>query len=116
MRSLRKLGLTCEGVEWYNHYTRRKHDLFQFADVISFGSSHVVLLVQTTTKTNLLARLKKVLANPIALEWCKCPHRLLRIDGWYKEKHRWTAEHVWVAEQGASRMVKNELKHYNWKT
>ena len=114
MRDLRKAGLICEGVEHWNSFTRTRKDLFHFADIIAFSDSHVVMLVQTTSFGNMLARIKKILENPLAKLWAQCSHRLIRVDGWKKEGSRWKVEHAWVDRQGCHRLVGGDVKRMDW--
>lgn len=59
LREMRGRGYLCEVVEHFNHFTRTRKDLFGFGDVICLGDSEVVL-VQTTSYSNLPARIRKI--------------------------------------------------------
>lgn len=70
LAALREEGWRAEVVEHWNMHTKQRKDLFGFADIIAFQNG-VVLLVQATSQSNVNARIKKVIANEIALEWLK---------------------------------------------
>lgn len=53
-----------EKVEYWNHYARRRHDLFGFADYICVGPEPGFILVQVTTRKQLSARRLKMLGKP----------------------------------------------------
>lgn len=87
IQHLGKRGYTAANVEKWNHFAKVKNDLFGFADIIGF-SAHDVILVQTTSKSNMSARKKKIAANPIAEKWLKAGHNI-EIQGWYKVSRYW---------------------------
>lgn len=61
-RSLEKLrseGYTVAVVERYNSFTKRRHDLFGFIDVLAIRGGET-LAVQTTSASNMSARAAKI--------------------------------------------------------
>lgn len=84
---LRKMGYYAEPVEHRPYIPdgqgRQKFpitkDLFGFADIIALKTH--VLLVQTTSRSNTSARMKKIQASE-AFEWCKRAGMLIHVHGW----------------------------------
>ena len=58
MKYLRDQGYTVAIVEHYNCFTKRRHDLFGFADLLAIRENEV-MLVQVTSGTNVSARDRK---------------------------------------------------------
>jgi hypothetical protein len=84
---LRDDGYCAQVVERWNAFTKTRHDLFGCIDIIAIGQGKT-LAVQTTSKTNMNARIKKIENNEylnemIRANWC------ILVHGWYKEKNRW---------------------------
>ena len=69
-------------------------DLFGFADIIAFNGTNV-LLVQATTKHNMLERWHKIAALAEARAWVGCDgsiapvERLLAVHGWWQKGRYW---------------------------
>lgn len=62
---LRQQGYLVDIVESYNAYAHVKHDMFGWADIVALKQGKQgVLAVQTTTGSNLAARIEK--ASPMA--------------------------------------------------
>lgn len=68
-----------------------RRDLFKFIDVIALGEGFI-LAVQSTSKQQLAAHVRKVVHDPEirdnALAWLRAGGRILMM-GWHKEGHRW---------------------------
>lgn len=77
---LRAQGYTCEVVEYWNHFTRRRHDLFGFIDIIAIRENET-LAVQVTS-SGVSARVKKITESPYLAD--------VRKAGWRIEVHGWT--------------------------
>ena len=77
-------GWHPETVEHWNSFTHRRHDLFGFADILAFKPSEKVLLVQTTTGTNLAARRKKIYASELAMKVMQSGCFRIILHGWRK--------------------------------
>lgn len=60
LKLLREEGWRCEIVERWNPHTKTRHDLFGIADLLAIKPGHMPTLVQTTSGSNLSARLKKI--------------------------------------------------------
>ena len=82
---LRKEGYTAQVVERWNAYGMVRIDLFGFIDIcaIKEGESGV-LGVQTTSQSNVSARLKKILFIPESKLWLITGNKLL-LHGWAKK-------------------------------
>ena len=74
-------------VEWWNSFTRRRHDLFGVWDIIAVGNGEVCL-VQTTSYSNVSARIRKIEGNECLAPLRKAGVRL-EVHGWRKVNNRW---------------------------
>ena len=98
---LTRAGYMVGTLEHYNPFCRRAVDLWNFADLIAAKPGMPVMLVQTTTASNLSARRKKVLLNLCARKWvveCKqeiCLHSWA-LRGKRGERKLWTCEAEWI--------------------
>lgn len=85
-RSLAKLraeGWVAGVVERYCSFTRRRHDLFGFLDIVCVRGPEV-LGVQTTSDANAAARMKKAIAQPEFSAWMQGGRRFV-VHGWAKK-------------------------------
>lgn len=92
-----------------------RKDLFGLFDSIALGMN-VVVGIQSTTRPQMSAHMRKYLADPETLlalrTWLVCPTRRFEIWGWAKEKNRWTAT-VWdvaMQEDGTIEVIKPPKK------
>ena len=81
---LRADGWTAEVVEHYNSFTRRRHDLFNIADIVALRGPDV-LLVQTTSGSNVDARIKKI-ADAEHIGAVRAAGIAVHVHGWRKVK------------------------------
>ena len=82
----RKNGYTCQVVEHFNSFSHRRVDLFHFIDIVAIKDGETgVLGIQTTSKTNMGARIQKIKEEPIAKIWLSAGNRIM-VDGWEKNK------------------------------
>lgn len=88
LKHLRELGYTVAIVEHWNHFTKRRHDLFNFADLLAIRENEV-LLVQVTSGSNTSARVKKITENEHISAVRKAGIRV-EVHGWRKLKSGWT--------------------------
>lgn len=103
LKLLRDLGFTCQIVEHWNAFARRRIDLFGIIDIVAIKSGSTgVLGVQTTTSDNLSARVHKAEAEETMKIWLNCGNRLL-IHGW--DKSRLVAREM-ILEDGKLVVVK----------
>lgn len=81
---LREQGYTVYIVEHYNAYAKVRRDLFGFIDVAAIHpNKRGVLGVQTTTGSNLAARIAKAEALPAYKIWLKAGNAV-EFHGWRK--------------------------------
>ena len=85
---LREQGYQAEIVERWNAFARVRQDLFGFIDIIAVGNGETVA-VQTTSKSNMRARLHKITESPNLPEVMRSGWKIV-IHGWEKNKSgRW---------------------------
>lgn len=88
MAHLRGLGYEVAVVERWNSYTRTRHDLYGFADLLAMRGKEL-LAVQATSTANVSARVKKIMDEPRALAWVEPgSQRFLTVIGWSKKGAR----------------------------
>lgn len=85
LKRLRAAGWHCEVVEHWVMWPKPGHrkDLFGWADIIAVNHNHV-MLVQTTARSGVSARIKKIVGCPVARLWLSSPHRHAVVHGWKK--------------------------------
>lgn len=110
MSMLRKKGWVVALVEKYNVHSRKRHDLFGFADVIGMHPEHGILLVQVTSGQHVNARIKKMYNEAfknveIAIE---APNVNVEVHGWRKVK---TCTHCGLQRYGKNRECECTGKH-----
>jgi hypothetical protein len=89
-RSLAKLraeGWLVAITEHWNQYARVRQDLFGFIDLLAVRGNET-LAVQTTSGSNVSARLEKIRATQAASLWLESPTRKIVIHGWRKVGER----------------------------
>ena len=87
LKLLRGDGWTAEVVEHWNPHARIRNDLYGFIDVLAVRGPET-LAVQTTSHTNVAARIRKIADHPNVgavreAGWA------IRVHGWRKVKGRW---------------------------
>ncbi len=92
---IRKCGMTVAIVEHWNSFARIRQDLFGFIDLLAIAPQ--MMAFQTTSGSNVSARIKKILASPAAREWVEDGHRIF-VHGWAKNKKtkKWKCREVEV--------------------
>lgn len=63
LKKMRDEGYTAEVTEHWNPFAKIRKDLFGFIDVMAVGNGKIIG-VQTTSYSNISARVKKILASP----------------------------------------------------
>ena len=86
LKILRERGWTVWRVEHWNAFAKIRQDLFGFGDILAINKD-TVLIVQTTSGSNVSARMKKIQENPIAKLWLS-PTRWIHVHGWKGRKLR----------------------------
>ena len=83
LKLLRDEGYTAEVTERWNQWARVRQDLFGVIDIVAVKAGCPVLGVQTTSASNVSARIKKAKASPKLAVWLSAPARFV-IHGWKK--------------------------------
>jgi len=92
LAALRERGYLCQIVEHWNPWARIRQDLFGIGDILCLRDEET-LLVQTTSRANVSARVKKIAESehlPVILRagW------KIEVHGWGKLKEGWTCKVV----------------------
>jgi hypothetical protein len=78
-------------VESYNHFSRRKKDLFNIFDILAIGNGETVG-IQITSKSNMSSRIKKISESEFLPELVRSGWKIL-VLGWYKKENgRWACK------------------------
>ena len=91
---LRERGYVATVTEHWNSFARIRQDLYGIIDVLGVGHGHT-LAVQTTSYSNVSARIRKIRESPAAPELLRAGWQIV-VHGWYKVGGRWTAREVEV--------------------
>lgn len=84
-----KAKLKAEGwpfvavTERWNAFAKCRQDLFSFVDILALRQNEL-LAVQTTSGSNVSARLEKIRNAPAAAVWLSVPNHRLVVHGWRK--------------------------------
>lgn len=87
LRHLRDNGWTAEVVEHWNSFAGIRQDLFGIIDVIALNGLET-LGVQTTTASNVPARIRKIADSP-NIAAIREAGWTIRVHGWAKINNRW---------------------------
>ena len=99
LKHLRKLGYTVAITEFWNPYGRVRIDLYGIFDLIAIKEGEFgVLGIQTTSKSNISARINKAKKNKNLLVWYKAGCNFI-VHGWYKKNGVWTLEERELVEK-----------------
>lgn len=95
---LEKEGWFVASVEKYNSFVKRRFDLWEFGDLLAFRGDEV-LIVQTTSGSNVSSRIEKIKHLPVADHWLQSATRQIHVHGWAKKgprgkAKRWTCRIV----------------------
>jgi hypothetical protein len=83
-------------VEKWNSWGRVRVDLFGIIDVLAISETGETVGIQTTTLTNVGARLKKI-ANSESIKHLRDAEWRIIVHGWYKKNNRWHVKEVDVS-------------------
>jgi hypothetical protein len=99
---LEKAGYNVAIVEHWNSWCKIRQDLWGFADLLAFRAGMPMMLVQTTTASNVAARRVKLLQNVTAKRWVQaggeCVLHSWAPRGARGEKKVWTPNPEWLQE------------------
>jgi len=84
LKWLRDAGYTCAITEHWNSFTRQRKDLFGFVDVLAVKRGETIG-VQTTSASNVSARVKKIAEHENTPRLREAGWRIL-VVGWVKGK------------------------------
>ncbi len=92
LKWLRDMGWEACVVEKWNNHARIRQDAFGFGDLLACRPEEGTALIQTTSRSNLPARRKKVAENAAAGLWLASGGRIF-LHGWYKKGRRWQVKY-----------------------
>jgi hypothetical protein len=88
LKKLREEGYTCWITEHWNNWSKTRQDLFGFIDIIALKGKET-LAVQTTTATNMSARVKKI-ADHENVGAVRDAGWGIHVHGWFQDdKKKW---------------------------
>ena len=92
LKYLREQGYAVWIVEIWNPWARKRQDLFGCIDLLAIGHGHT-LAVQTTSRSNVSARVKKIEENEHYPEMVRSGWKV-QVQGWGKLKDGWSVKIV----------------------
>lgn len=96
LKYMREKNYECEVTERWNPFARKRKDLFGFIDVLCLGDSGDIVGVQSTSDSNISARVAKITDSPLVGRVRKAGIRIV-VQGWKKVKGRWRVREVDVS-------------------
>lgn len=96
LKLMRDNGYYAEVVERFNSFTKKRNDFAGFIDILCLGDGEVVG-VQTTSYSNMSARIKKIREHENLQAVMKSGVRVL-VHGWRKVGNRWQVKEVEISE------------------
>ncbi len=85
LKYLRDLGYHVEIVEHYNFFAKKRYDLWGFSDLLAIKPNEI-LAVQTTSGSNVSARVKKINNHENVVKVRQAGIRI-HVHGWAKGKN-----------------------------
>jgi hypothetical protein len=92
LKYLRDLGYKPWIVEHWNHFARIRQDLYGCIDILAIGNGETIA-VQTTSRSNVAARKKKIVENEYYPEMVRSGWKV-QVHGWGKIKEGWAIKIV----------------------
>ena len=92
LSKLRGDGWTAEVVERYNFFSKKRHDLYGFIDILAVGPEGT-LAVQTTSYSNVSSRVRKISEHENVGAVRDAGWRIV-VHGWRKKNNRWVCREV----------------------
>lgn len=96
LKMMRDKGYYAEVVEKYNSFTKKRNDFAGFLDILCLGDGEVVG-VQTTSYSNMSARVKKIREHENLNFVINSGIRIL-VHGWRKVGNRWEVKEVEISK------------------
>jgi hypothetical protein len=94
---LRNAGFSADVVEHWNPFAHIRKDLFGFADILAIRPGEI-LAVQTTTDSNVSARLHKISEEPRSGLWLQAGGKIV-VHGWKKTIPLGRRRAVWTLRE-----------------
>ena len=82
IKHLKDQGYMVANVEHYNNFTKRRHDLFGYIDILAIGNGET-LAVQVTSKSNMSSRIRKIEESEALPEMLRSGWRVI-VHGWWR--------------------------------
>jgi hypothetical protein len=100
--ALIKAGWTVAVTERWNPFAKIRQDLFGFIDILCLRGNEL-LAVQTTSGSNVSARIDKIKGIEAAKLWVSSPSRKLVVHGWRKvgergKRKQWECREEFIGE------------------
>ena len=89
---LREQGYLCEVVERWNPWAKIRQDLFGIGDILAIKNRET-LLVQTTSRSNVNARVKKISESEVLPIILKSNWKIV-VHGWGELKNGWDCKTI----------------------
>ncbi len=96
LKLMRDNGYYAEVVERYSSFTRKRNDFAGFIDILCLGDGEVVG-VQTTSYSNMSARIKKIREHENLNVVLTSGIRIL-VHGWHKVGNRWQVKELEITK------------------
>lgn len=93
---MRERGFYAEVTEHWNQWARKRKDLFGFIDILCLGDDGTIVGVQSTSASNVAARVNKIAESPLVGRVRQAGIKII-VHGWRKVKGRWEAREVDVS-------------------
>lgn len=103
LKLLRSEGWTAATVEKWNPHCKIRQDLWGFGDLLAFRGDQV-LIVQTTSGSNVTARIAKMRLIPAVDHWLESASRRIVVHGWRRlivgRRKLWSCRTIEVTPTG----------------
>lgn len=94
LKHLREMGCFAQITEKWNPFAKIRQDLFGVVDVLALGLDGSTIAVQTTSGSNVSARVRKIAEAPATPFMRKAGWKII-VHGWRKNaKGKWTLREV----------------------
>jgi hypothetical protein len=93
LKYMREKGFHAEVTEKWVPGANVRRDLFGFVDILCLGADGAIVGVQSTSDSNVAARITKIAESPLVDRVRKAGIRIL-VHGWKKVKGRWQVREV----------------------
>lgn len=109
LRWLRERGYTPGVTERYIAQARIRRDLFGIIDIVAIAAGRAVLGVQTSSLSNLPARVAKAKACAELAVWLSTGHAAFQVHGWALHNGRWMAKIVELHGKDMSPIIVQQI-------